>query len=158
MLRLSASAPNQRVSHCRLKRTEPNMQVSTRSIQTLVLMLTISVVGCGRAQTGSNGESLTAAEFVAQGGAQDGVVVDVRTPAEFASGHLVDAVNIDFRDARFRQRIQELDTEKTYYLYCRTGNRSGQAAAIMREIGLDVRNIGGISALQAAGANVQAGQ
>ena len=101
---------------------------------------------------------LTAAEFVAQGVGNDGVVVDVRTPAEFDDGHLVDAVNIDFRGADFRRRVQELDTDKVYYLYCRTGNRSGQAAAIMREIGLDVRNVGGLAALRAAGADVQVEQ
>jgi len=61
------------------------------------------------------------------------ILVDVRTPAEFASGHIDGAVNIDFEDPSFTTEITKLDKTKTYFLYCRSGNRSGQAALHMQK-------------------------
>jgi phage shock protein E len=62
-------------------------------------------------------------------------VIDVRTPEEFAEGHIEDATLIDFSARDFTDRIAELDPEQEYLVYCRSGNRSGQAVAIMRELG-----------------------
>lgn len=64
-------------------------------------------------------------------------VVDVRTPEEFADGHLEGAELIDFYDATFAAQLAELDPDGTYLLYCRSGNRSGQATAMMAELGFD---------------------
>lgn len=82
------------------------------------------------------------------------VVIDVRTPAEFAEGHLDRAELIDLSAAEFRDRIAQLDRSATYLVYCRSGNRSGQATAIMGELGFHtVYDLdGGIVAWQAAGA------
>ncbi|HXH19428.1 MAG TPA: rhodanese-like domain-containing protein [Chitinophagales bacterium] len=63
------------------------------------------------------------------------VLLDVRTPAEFAEGHLPGAHNIDFRDASFPDKVKNLDSSKTYYVYCRSGSRSAQAAKFMRSAG-----------------------
>ena len=62
-------------------------------------------------------------------------LLDVRTPAEFASGHIAGAINIDFESGEFKQDIQTLDKTKTYAVYCRSGNRSGQATSIMAKDG-----------------------
>jgi rhodanese-related sulfurtransferase len=79
-------------------------------------------------------------------------IVDVRTPAEFDDGHLEGAVNIDVQDASFDQRIAELPTDGTYFVYCRSGNRSAAAVERMRELGFtDVVDGGGFEALVAAG-------
>ncbi|MFA5132206.1 MAG: rhodanese-like domain-containing protein [Candidatus Paceibacterota bacterium] len=64
------------------------------------------------------------------------VLVDVRTPNEFASGHINDAINIDFENASFVSEIKNLDAAKTYFIYCRSGNRSGQAVAVMKANGI----------------------
>lgn len=53
------------------------------------------------------------------------VVVDVRTPEEFAEGHLPEAVNIDFNGDDFEARIAKLDPAKPYLVYCAVGGRSG---------------------------------
>ena len=58
-------------------------------------------------------------------------LVDVRTPGDFASGHIAGATNVDFESGNFEQDIQKLDKTKTYAVYCRSGNRSGQATALM---------------------------
>jgi rhodanese-related sulfurtransferase len=79
-------------------------------------------------------------------------LIDVRTPEEFAAGHLEGAVNIDAEDPSFADRIAELPTDGAYVVYCRSGRRSALAATAMREAGFtDVSDIGGILVLQAAG-------
>ncbi len=66
----------------------------------------------------------------------DGIqLVDVRTPEEFASGHLENAVNINFYSDDFKDRINELDKEKEVYLYCRSGGRSAKAAKDLEAMG-----------------------
>lgn len=82
------------------------------------------------------------------------VVLDVRTPAEFAQGHVAGARNIDLNDSAFRDQLYRLDRQAPYVVvYCRTGNRSAAAVAAMQELGfVDVADAGGLDALAAAGA------
>ena len=83
---------------------------------------------------------------------EDDVVIDVRTASEFATAHVSGADNIDLAAPDFHQQIEMLDRGKTYYLYCRSGNRSGIAMRIMKDMGFpDVHNIGGLHALARAG-------
>ncbi|MEI8082302.1 MAG: rhodanese-like domain-containing protein [Actinomycetes bacterium] len=68
--------------------------------------------------------------------AEPGVVLlDVRTPAEFAAGHLPGARNVDFENPNFPSQLAALDKNATYALYCRSGNRSGQALVQMESAG-----------------------
>jgi rhodanese-related sulfurtransferase len=83
------------------------------------------------------------------------VVLDVRTPGEYAAGHLDGAVLMDLMDPGFRERAGALETDRTYYLYCQSGNRSGQATSMLRALGIEkAYNVGGIAALARAGAKV----
>ena len=68
-------------------------------------------------------------------GKPDFVILDVRTPAEFADGHLVGAVNIDIQAPDFEGRLKLLDRARTYLVYCRTGNRSLRAVQAMERLG-----------------------
>jgi rhodanese-related sulfurtransferase len=81
------------------------------------------------------------------------VLLDVRTPAEFAAGHIAGATNIDFESGTFESDIQKLDKSKSYAVYCRSGNRSGQATALMAKDGFKaISNLdGGIINWQNAG-------
>lgn len=83
----------------------------------------------------------------------DFVVLDVRTPGEFAGGHVPDATNVDFESSTFAQQLSTLSKDKTYLVYCHTGNRSGQATELMHQMGFkhvyDVQ--GGIAAWEQAG-------
>ncbi|MFZ3148441.1 MAG: rhodanese-like domain-containing protein [Methanothrix sp.] len=63
------------------------------------------------------------------------VILDVRTPQEYSSGHLNGSVNLDFRSPCFRDQIEKLDRNYAYLLYCRTGRRSAQAAMLMKSLG-----------------------
>ncbi|MCF2710785.1 rhodanese-like domain-containing protein [Schaalia hyovaginalis] len=73
------------------------------------------------------------------------LIIDVRTPEEFAAGHLDGAINIDATAADFSERIAKLDPKGAYTLYCRSGNRAARAAELMTAAGFtEVRNAGGL--------------
>ena len=86
----------------------------------------------------------------------DVTVVDVRTPAEYAAGHLPGAVNIDIEGGSFEQQVDQLPKDETYFVYCRTGNRSGVATGQMADLGFtDLYDLqGGVVDSQAAGGAV----
>ena len=110
--------------------------------------LAAALVVAGCSSTSAPSDSSRAPSAAGSAGteqAQDsGVLIDVRTPDEYAEGHLEGAVNIDFTSPDFTARIQELDPDTSYRVYCRSGNRSAQAVAAMREAGLTrVADLGG---------------
>ena len=82
-----------------------------------------------------------------------GIVIDVRTQDEYDDGHLKIAnQHHDILNGDFQQQLDSLDKNETYYLYCRSGNRSGQATQMMKDQGFEsVYNIGGYSDLVSAG-------
>ncbi|HPQ07707.1 MAG TPA: rhodanese-like domain-containing protein [Bacteroidia bacterium] len=72
------------------------------------------------------------------------VIIDVRTPAEYQSGHIPNALNIDISSAEFPEKIDELDRNKDYYVYCRNGGRSTTACQYMVSVGFkNVNNLFG---------------
>src|SRR5574337_463253 len=71
----------------------------------------------------------------ARGGKAEFVILDVRTPEEFAEGHLSGAVNVNLPAPDFERRLGALDRGKTYLVYCRTGNRSARAIQVMQRLG-----------------------
>ena len=66
---------------------------------------------------------------------RDHYFVDVRTPKEVADGQIPGAINIDYKNANFKEKVSELDASKPMYLYCRSGNRSGKASKILVDLG-----------------------
>jgi rhodanese-related sulfurtransferase len=109
------------------------------------------VTGCS--SNGSTSPQLGIEEFAAKTAEANVVVLDVRTPAEFAEGHLANAINIDFQSRNFETDISKLDKGTTYAVYCRSGNRSGQAVKVMAELGFtDLYDMdGGVIDWEAAG-------
>lgn len=63
-------------------------------------------------------------------------VIDVRTPEEFADGHIAGAVNIPIQSPDFGTQVARLDPAGTYAVYCRSGNRSQPAVAAMLDAGI----------------------
>lgn len=84
---------------------------------------------------------------------QKGIVLDVRTPAEFAKGHLPNAINLNYQDPGFKESIKALQLNQPYFVYCAVGGRSAKACAQLKTTGLTkVYNLqGGITAWQQAG-------
>jgi phage shock protein E len=93
-----------------------------------------------------------ASEMIAQP-PSDLVVLDVRTPDEYAEGHLDGAVLVDFYGADFADQLGRLDPAVPYLVYCHSGNRSGQTLTMMQQLGFAsaVDIDGGIVAWQASG-------
>lgn len=78
-------------------------------------------------------------------------VIDVRTPAEYADGHLDGAVNIDVSAAGFATELAQLDPSADYVVYCQSGNRSSRAVAQMTQAGFtSVQDAGGLSSAPSA--------
>lgn len=102
----------------------------------LTMLLVVMLAACGGGDTAV--AELTpapaAADFLAD--PPSGLVVlDVRTPEEFDSGHLADAVNLDFYEPTFAASLDSLDKDAPYFVYCRSGNRSGQTVKTMKQLG-----------------------
>lgn len=100
---------------------------------TLVLTAVL-LLGCASGPDRS--QSLDAQQFAMSiKSDKQGVVIDVRTPGEFDAGHIPGAKLIDFYASDFRSKIGSLDKTKHYYVYCRSGNRSGQTISKMNGMG-----------------------
>lgn len=97
----------------------------------------------------SNATDISPTKFKEMIQDEPGVVIDVRTDQEYNSGHLtLSQYQYDFSGGEFERQMGTLDKNETYYLYCRTGNRSGQAARLMKENGFEnVHNVGGFEEL-----------
>ena len=79
------------------------------------------------------------------------VVLDVRTPNEFRTGHLKNAVNVDYTSPDFEQQLAKLDKAKPYLLHCAVGGRSTKTLPVLQLGFRDVRHLdGGIQAWQNA--------
>lgn len=105
---------------------------------TLVLATTLAFTACA-----------LASEPIFVG--KDTIVIDVRTPDEYSSGHLDGAVNIDIENANFGIILSQLPTDGDYVVYCRSGNRSARAVEIMKASGfMNVTDAHGINEASSA--------
>jgi phage shock protein E len=123
---------------------------------TVALVASLSLTSC----SSSGGvQTVSPQVWITQSQASGVTIVDVRTPAEYAAGHVQGAVNVDVRAADFTQQLDKLDKNGTYVVYCHSGNRSKQATDAMGAAGFaHVYNLqGGIADLQSAGAQIVAG-
>jgi rhodanese-related sulfurtransferase len=103
-------------------------------ILTLVIAVSLTLVACGGSDTAvvETVDPGTADDILAESGT---VLLDIRTPEEFVEARIDGAVNIDFYAADFADQIGALDRDTEYVVYCRSGNRSGQAMDLFRDLG-----------------------
>jgi rhodanese-related sulfurtransferase len=103
-----------------------------------VPLLAVSLVATGSA-AGSPVTNVTVGKAQTlireRAGKADFVILDVRTPEEFAEGHISGAVNLDVQSPDFGKGLRKLDRKRSYLVYCRTGNRSRRATLAMEELG-----------------------
>ena len=113
------------------------------------LLLVLSACGGSSVKV----DNLNVAGFAKEVDKAGVVVLDVRTPGEFAVGHIKGAINIDVEAGDFDANIAKLDKAKEYAVYCHSGRRSGIATEKMSKSGFtDLKNLnGGIQDWQAAG-------
>lgn len=108
------------------------------------------------AQTGTNTQHLTAAEFKKAIETKKYLLIDVRTPEEFAQGHIAGAININVGDEDFAKKVKEkTQKQKTVAIYCRSGRRSKVAISAIESLKLQIAELNdGIISWQQAGFKV----
>ncbi len=73
------------------------------------------------------------------------IILDVRTSEEFVASHIKGAHHLDWYRPDFKETVSTFDKKVSYKLYCRSGNRSGQALQLMSSLGfLDLENLGSL--------------
>ena len=121
----------------------------------LVGVLVLSACGSGAGAT----QKLEPQAFAEAAGKPGVVVLDVRSPEEFAAGHLPGAVNINVEDSGFADAIAALEKGATYAVYCQSGRRSGIATSQMEQAGFtslfDLQ--GGVQSWQQVGGELTTG-
>ena len=128
----------------------------------LTALLLVTLLSLGQVQAGPEGAApiiqdiqVNAIEnFSAQKSTV--VILDVRTPEEYAAGHIQNALNIDIRNESFAEEVAKLERDKTYIVHCAANVENGRtekSLKIMTELGFSkLRNMaGGIVAWQADG-------
>lgn len=109
-----------------------------------LLALMASVLLLAGCSTSSGAVDLGVNEFSTKVAETGVITLDVRTPGEYMGGFIQGAQNIDFQSGNFENEIASLDKNATYAVYCRSGNRSGQAVKVMHDAGFhNVYNLNG---------------
>ncbi|WP_440312765.1 rhodanese-like domain-containing protein [Leucobacter chromiireducens] len=98
-------------------------------------VLALGLAGCTSAPTPTGDADIPA----------DAIILDVRTPEEYAAGHLDGAKLLDFNAGAVAEAIPDLDPDADYLIYCRSGNRAGQAITLMEKAGFEnLTNLGSL--------------
>jgi rhodanese-related sulfurtransferase len=128
----------------------------------LLVGLLVVGVSCVRADDSTNAaptkathvDGKEAGKLVAKG---DITVIDIRTPSEFAGGHIAGATNINYRANNFSEQIEKLDRDKTYLVHCAVGARSTSSLPKFEKLGFKhiIHLDGGIRSWEAAGNPVE---
>lgn len=106
----------------------------------LLIALTIAIISCKPKVTENKDTSIQAEITALEADAyianhKDIKLLDVRTPEEIADGKINGAIEIDYFADTFASKIDDLDKDQHYLVYCRSGNRSAKAIALMKEKG-----------------------
>lgn len=135
------------------------IKISQRTLFLLVALVALGVTVFALATTRNaavGAQALSPAAYQSQFTASNTrhLLLDVRTPQEFASGHIPGAVNISVES--LASRLNEVQMGQPIVVYCRSGNRSAQAAQILASAGYStVYDLGGIIDWQAQGFPIQ---
>lgn len=122
-------------------------------ILTLSLTLSTLLIGCGPSgetqstqemspapstEVQTNIRNVSAIEAAALLSENEAVqVLDIRTPAEFAAGHIDGAMMVDFKSSNFKTELAKLDRSTPYIVHCRSGGRSGKSLAAFKALGFE---------------------
>jgi rhodanese-related sulfurtransferase len=103
-----------------------------KKITTAIVLASTLLAGCSSSSSATDLDSQAFANKISEPGV---VILDVRTSAEFAAGHIEGAINIDVEGMQFESGIAELDKGATIAVYCQSGRRSGIAVDKMSKAG-----------------------
>lgn len=135
-------------------------QRSTKKLAAVAITAALLFGACGGSTATDSDLALASVEDVqaiVESPPEGLVILDIRTPEEFAAGRLAGAINIDYYADDFEQRLGELNLDVPYVMYCNSGNRSSNALPVMDSIGFtEVYELdGGIQAWFGAGLPIE---
>lgn len=115
------------------------------------LMLVIGLTACSPSSSGNSAPGVTPETSASTTSSteieigESTVILDVRTVEEFSAGYLDGAQLLDFNSGEFTSAIPTLDPEAEYLIYCRSGNRAGQAISLLEQAGFtNLTNLGSL--------------
>lgn len=118
------------------------LRITRHSI--FLILMTMSAVQLSECNGNDNIVSVSSSDFATKVKADSAQLVDVRTPQEYADGHIDGALNIDIQSNDFQRMVEkELSKDSTILVYCRSGRRSMDAAVILTKLGYKVVNLKG---------------
>lgn len=117
------------------------MRTAHRTVLAIAFNLLL-VCGCLHAQD-SRSFDMAAPAFKAEVAKGTALLLDVRTPSEYAGGHIAGSTNIDWTAADYEARFAKLDPKTPVLVYCHSGGRSEQAQEYLVEKGFTVTNLTG---------------
>lgn len=100
-----------------------------------LLLILLAMTSCEAQQKKQTVQLVPPTEFAQQMSENKGQIIDVRTPKEFASGHIEGAVNLHVYDKDFEQRVDKLQKDEPVYVYCKAGGRSAEAVETLKTKG-----------------------
>lgn len=137
-----------------MRRSRLPLRSALTALSAAAVLFGLTACAGGPSAAGSAGSAGTAPEGNAGSTvevSEDTILLDVRTPEEFAAGHLDGAQLIDFNGGEIPGALPVLNPKVEYLVYCRSGNRSGQAIELMAAAGFtNLTNLGSLE--QAASA------
>lgn len=116
------------------EKTHPLSQVC---ILTVVFMLLVFAASASGASLLTISAREANALILKEKSNTDFVILDIRTPTEFNQGHIQGAILIDFYAKDFLKKMNLLNKQKTYLIYCRSGNRSGKTLNLIKNLGFE---------------------
>jgi rhodanese-related sulfurtransferase len=100
-----------------------------------MLIIIVMTAACTTSDNGGITQTLPVQKFRETLQNEHGVLIDVRSAAEYEEAHLEGAINFNVEDDHFKTQTDSLDKNKSYFLYCRSGKRSARAMEIMAKEG-----------------------
>lgn len=124
----------------------------------VVMLVLVGIVACESQATHEPVDAFQFSEMIASD--QHGIILDVRTSAEYMEGHIPDAKNMNYYDDNFESELDKLDKDKAYFVYCTVGGRSGSVATIMIQKGFKHVHdlLGGIDSWETNGLPITSGK
>ncbi len=109
--------------------------MKTRKLVLILIASALVLAGCSSSKGAIT--NMNSSDFSSKIQEQGVVVLDVRTPSEYAQGHIANAINIDVEAGTFNSEVAKLDKTKTYAVYCHSGRRSAIATTAMARAGFE---------------------
>jgi rhodanese-related sulfurtransferase/enamine deaminase RidA (YjgF/YER057c/UK114 family) len=125
------------------KRPPAASRALVRSTGTPGSQLTFDLIAVTPVKPVQAGAKVSLEQFEALRQQKDVVVLDVRSPDEYAEGHVPGATNLNLQDKSFPDKVTQLDKSKTYVVYCQSGGRAGRACTKMQAMGFNVLDFAG---------------